>query len=146
MVEEQFPSTFLRLSVKHTACLLGLRTLTFWSFEVLPEVCITTFLAFSLMHAFLPGKKKGHNFSIFCHLERLGTFKSSSTGSFLLDSAPLNLLNSLHILPSAVRRIQVTFPSLCLEISLAVCPALPLTVSASCAAARSHPVRLSAAT
>ena len=81
-------------------------------------------------------KKKNLTFSIFCHLERLGTFKSSSTGSFLFDSSPLNLLYSLHILRSAVRRNQVTFPSLCLEISWAVHPALPPTVSAFCAAAR----------
>ena len=152
MAEEQFPSTFLRLSgliegLWSTPFVSGLRTLTFWSFEVLPKVCIMAFLAFFLMHAFLPGKKKKNlTFSIFWHLERLGTFKSSSTGSFLFDSSPLNLLYSLHILPSAVRRNQVTFPSLCLEISLAVHPALPPTASAFCAAARGNLIRCSAAT
>ena len=138
---------FDRRPVKHTVCLRieDSDLLIFWGFTkslyhgilgLFPNACLPA----------RGKKKKNLTFSIFWHLERLGTFKSSSTGSFLFDSSPLNLLYSLHILPSAVRRNQVTFPSLCLEISLAVHPALPPTASAFCAAARGNLIRCSAAT
>lgn len=80
--------------------------------HILSVICRPSFLdhALDLIFAY----KSFVNFSIICHLERLGIFKTANPGSFMLNSFPLS--HSSHFTISS-RSSQATPSTLCLTVS-----------------------------